>query len=184
MALFGNKPIYKYHILERYRNSIDECSIVGETSTYRILTLKHGYSSTYFLRQDKKNPKKVVYLGPAHNKICVYRDTIISINRMSTTNSASHPFFFTDIATGERKSIKFLSDKTCRITVSDATTIRSHIYCQDMVESIKIEDEAAVAEVTRYEEDTYLEEFTYHIRIGHNGTNFTREYIYPQKSGK
>ena len=180
MALFGNKPIYKYRILERYRKSIDECSVVGETGDYRVLTTKHGYSSTHFLRQDKKNPKKVVYLGPAHDKICVYHDTIISINRRSTTNNTSHPFFLTNIATGERQKIKLLSDKACRITVNDATTIRTHIYCQDMVESIKFEDGTAVAEVTRYVEDTYLKEFTYYIRIGHNGTNFTRAYFYPE----
>ena len=181
MALFGNKPIYQYRILERYRKSIDDCTLVGETSAYRILTIKHGYSSTYFLRQDKKNPAKVVYLGPAHNKICVYHDTIISINRISNMNSADHPFFFTDIATGERKSFKLLSDKTCRITVEDGNMLRSHFHCQDMVESIKIEDGCAVVEVTRYFEDTYVPEFTYHIRIGHNGNAFTRAYVYPQK---
>lgn len=176
MGIFGEKEIYKYRLLERYKKGVDGCQFVGETSAYRIYTLKHQtLSNTYFLRQEKANPKKVVYLGRAHRNICVFHNKIYSIDRMSLTGRSYHPLFCTDIETGTRTEIAVLSKKQCHVLVPGSL----HFYCQDMVESIKISGDAVVIEVNRYKEGVnYEKEFTYYIYIRHNGSSLVIEYDY------
>lgn len=171
MGIFGNKEIYKYRILERYRKGIDGCTLVGETDKYRIYTLKHQtISNTYFLRQEKRNPKVVVYLGAAHKNIGILNDKIFSINRMSLTGRSQHPLFCTDVETGERTEIRVLSDKQCRILVPGSL----HFYCQDMVEAISASGDALMIEVSRYKEDAnYEKECTYHIQIRQDEKRFS-----------
>lgn len=60
MGLFS-KEIRDYKIMERYRKSLDAFYEFGETEKYRLLMDKK--LKQYILRQDKDNPKKVVYLG-------------------------------------------------------------------------------------------------------------------------
>ena len=171
MGIFGNKEIYKHKILEKYKNGVDGCLYVGETDRYRIYTLKHQtLTNTYFLRQDKSNPKKVVYLGAAHKHIGVFQNKIFSIDRMSLTGRSKHPLFCTDVETGERTEMHVLSDKQCQISVPG----RLHFYCQDMVESISVAEDTLKVEVTRYKEGAnYEKECTYHIQIRHNGNTFS-----------
>lgn len=171
MGIFGNKEIYKYRILERYKKGVDGCTLVGETDEYRIYTLKHQtISNTYFLRQEKKNPKKVVYLGAAHKHIGVLNNKIFSINRMSLTGRSQHPLFCTDVETGEKEEMYVLSNKQCRILVPGSL----HFYCQDMVESISAIKDGLLIEVTRYKEDAnYEAELTYHIEIRYDGKDFS-----------
>ena len=167
MGIFGNKEIYKYHILEKYNKGIDNCTLVGETDAYRIYTLKHQtLSNTYFLRQDKRNPKKVVYLGAAYTHIGVFHNKIFSINRMSLTGRSKHPLFCTDVETGERTELHVLSEKQCHVAVPG----RLHFYCQDMVEEILVADDTLIIKVTRYKEDAnYETERTYQIHIRYDG---------------
>lgn len=173
MGIFRDKEIYKYSILEKYKKGVNDCTLVGETENYRIYTLKHQtLSDTYFLRQEKRNPKNVVYLGPAHKHIGVFKNKIFSINRISLTGRAQHPLFCTDVETGERKEMHLLSDKQCIISVPG----RLNFYCQDMVESISVVDNSVSIKVTRYKEGVnYEEEATYQIFIRHDGNTFSVE---------
>lgn len=172
MGLFGSKPIYKCRILEKYKIDIEKenCDLVGETAQYRVYCFKaDSTSSTYLLRQEKLNPKKVVYLGQAKNKMCVCGNKVYAINRINYTSRTTHPLYCIDIETGESRELPVLSDKGCYIAM--------HWHCQDCVESIALEDGAVVMDVTRYKENShYEEELKYRVYIRYENGKYSKKY--------
>ena len=175
MGLFGQKPIYKCKILERFKIDpyvLSQCPLVGETPIYRIYSYKaDSTSSTYLLRQEKVNPKKTVYLGHAKRNMCIYYDKIFAIDRINYTSRTYHPLYCTDISTGDKHELDVLSDKGCYIAM--------HWHCQDCVEAMNVYDEAVVLDVTRYKESShYEEEMKYQVIIRREENSLTKEYRY------
>ena len=202
MGLFGKKPMYKYKPLERVRIDIDKvnatfletnpqlssyeakeyCELVGETDNYRVYVYQRKMSGFdgYFLRQDKTFPKKVTYLGSARKHCCVFHNKLFTINPFSLTHRVNHPLICKDINTGIQTEMKVLSDKGFREFIGNSM----HLYCQDVVHSLKIEDDTMILEVYRYPADTtltretYHEECIYHIHIKCAGEQFSVERIF------
>ena len=175
MALFGKKPIYKCKSLEKYKidtYELSQCQMVGETAAYNIYSYKaDSTSSTYLLRQEKANLKKIVYLGQAKKNMCIYYDKIFAIDRINYTSRTYHPLYCTDIATGDKIELDVLSDKGCYIAM--------HWHCQDCVETMNICNDAVVLDVTRYKESShYEEELKYRVYIRREGNSLTKEYRY------
>lgn len=203
MGLFGKKPMYKYKPLERVRINIDTvnskflssapklssyeakeyCELIGETEKYRIYIYQRKVSGSdgYFLRQEKAAPSKVAYLGSARRHCCVFHDKLFTIDSFSPTHRVYHPLICKDINTGVQTEIKILSDKGFREFVGTSM----HLYCQDVVHSISIQNDAMVLEVYRYPADsiltreTYHEECVYSIHIKHDNGRFTATRKFP-----
>lgn len=205
MGLFSKKPMYKYKPLERVRididavnskfiaanpklNSYDEkeyCELIGETGTYRVYIYQRKASGFggYFLRQEKTHSKKVAYLGSARKHCCVFHDKIFTIDSFSPTHQVSHPLICKDINTGVQTEMKILSDKGFREFIG--TSI--HLYCQDVVHSLAVQNDTMTLEVYRYPADslltkeTYHEECIYFIRIKYVNGKFSVEREFPKK---
>lgn len=184
MGLFGNKPIYKYRVLDKYKVDIDKENeelrqanqneryiYVGETDVYRIYYFRGEIASnTYLLRQEKAQPKKVVYLGEAKDKMCICGNKLYIINRINYTSRTHHPLYCIDIDTGEKTELTVLSDKGCYIAL--------HWHCQDCVEAISTVGNSVVLDVTRYKENShYEEECKYRISVQYKDGQFTKKII-------
>ena len=173
MGLFGSKPIYKCRILEKYKvdPEKEQCGLVGETVQYRIYRFKEdGISSTYLLRQEKSNPKKVVYLGQAKENMCICGNKLFAIDRINYTSRTNHPVYCIDVDTGESIELPVLSDKGCYFAM--------HWHCQDCVESISLRDDTIILAVTRYREKSHgEEELRYRAHIRYENGRFSKEYF-------
>ena len=182
MSIFGNKPLYKYSILERYRKGLDGCTPVGGNLVYCIYTIKYG-STTYLLRQKRSQPQNVVFLGSAYKHVVVSQNTIFTINPRSNTNQVQHPLFLIDIETGDRTTSNLLSDKMQRVELRRNDGVLSvHSYCQDVVDSLDVKNGDVILTVDRYRSDANnVKEFTYHIRLHYDGKRYVTEYDYPDK---
>ena len=169
MGLFI-KEIRDYKILERYRKSLDAFYEFGETEKYRLLMDKK--LKQYILRQDKENPKKVVYLGWLRGKYCVFHDKIFYINTISYTGNAENPLNYIDVETGNAGKMSVLSNKGFWLAM--------HWHCQDVVNEFGIKEDALVLEVTRYKESSHNEkEFTYTAYVTYNNGQFHVDYVFP-----
>ncbi|MBO5214412.1 MAG: hypothetical protein J6B86_06550 [Clostridia bacterium] len=182
MGLFGPKPLYKYKPLEKYKVDIEKendefqrtdkyhrlakYKLVGETEKYRIYYFKgDNTSSTYLLRQDKHNTKKVVFLGNAKTNMCVFANKVFAIDRINYASRAYHPLYCIDIETCNCGEMDVLSNKGCYIAM--------HYHCQDCVESIETKDNSVIVQVTRYKEGShYEEECKYQIVIRNENNEF------------
>lgn len=180
MGSFWKKPMYKYKPLERVKIDIDKvnsaflatvselssyeakeyCELVGETNNYRIYIYQRKVSGFdgYFLRQDKRSPKKVVYLGSARKHCCVFHDKLFTIDPLSLTHRVYHPLICKDINTGIQTEIKLLSDKGFYEFVGTSM----HLHCQDVVHSLVVKDDTMILEVYRYPAGSILTRETYH----------------------
>ena len=180
MGLFSPKPIYKYKMLEKYKVDIEQeneefrrtdshhrlarYKLIGETPLYHIYSFFDG--DNYLLRQEKANPKKVVFFGNAKTNMCIYHNKLFAIDRMNNTSRTHHPLYCTDIVTGEISELSVLSDKGCYFAM--------HLHCQDLVESMSIKDDVLILEVTRYKENSHSdEEFKYRVCICYKDGKFT-----------
>ena len=187
-----NKNLSDHRLMERYRGDIDGCSIVGETSEYTIYIKNDSiFSEGHFLRQEKSNPKKVVYLGEAHFNRVVLNNLIFSINHSGIRNSNINPLFITDINTGERSVLNILSDKTYREYVKGKCA-KIYSICQDKVSRIRIENDSVVLDISRYNEgvtvdilnedmNSYLK-FKYCIYIKQSETGYLISKNYPKNT--
>lgn len=201
MGLFGKKPMYKYKPLERVKIDIDAvneafiatnpqlnrfdkkefCEFIGETDQYRIYIYQRtvGGIDGYFLRQDKASPKKVRYLGSARKHCGVFHGKIFTIDSFSPTNRIHHPLICKDIISGTQTEMKILSDKGFREFVASM-----HLYCQDVVHSLEVQNDEMVLEIYRYPadavltSDNYQEECIYHIHIKCVNGNFVAERVF------
>jgi hypothetical protein len=202
MGLFGKKPMYKYKPLERVRIDIDKvnttflttnpklssyeakeyCELVGETDNYRVYIYQRKVSGFdgYFLRQEKASPKKVAYLGSARKHCCIFHDKLFTINSFSLTHRTYHPLICKDINTGVQTEMKILSDKGFREFIGTSM----HLYCQDVVHSLEVQNDTMILEVYRYPADstltkeTYHEESIYYIHIKYVNGQFVVERFY------
>ena len=180
MNIFGNKPLYKYRILERYRKGVAGCTPVGGNSFYCIYTIKYG-TTTYLLRQKRSQPQNVVFLGSAYKHVVVSQNTVFTINPRSNTNQIKHPLFLIDIETGSRTTCDILSSKMQRLELLRPDgDLSIHSYCQDVVDSLTLECNDVVLTVDRYREDANnVIDYTYHIRLRYDGNRYVPEYDYP-----
>lgn len=204
MGLLGKKPMYKYKPLERVRINIDAvntaflaanqklssyeakeyCELIGETDSYRVYIYQRKASGFdgYFLRQEKASPKKVAYLGSARKHCCVFHDKLFTIDSFSPTHRVYHPLICKDINTGVQTEMKILSEKGFREFIGTSM----HLYCQDVVHSLKVHNDVMTLEVYRYPADsvltkeTYHEEYIYHIHIKHTDGKFTITREFPK----
>lgn len=197
MGLFGKKPIYRYKMFEKYKINIEQtnasfvssniklndydvkeyCKKIGETSKYNIYVYQQQVNGMggYLLRQEKAAPRKVVFMGQAKNKICVYQEKVFMIDRISRVGQTYHPLFCIDVENGNKTELDILSHKECYIVRSSF-----HIHSQDFVESITVDDGLMIMEVSRYKEKIdYEKDFTYHIQIRYVSGNFVPQYFYP-----
>lgn len=173
MGLFGQKPIYKYKTLERFRIStfeLEKFKIIGETFEFKFyLYTTDSLSNKYILRQEKNNPKNVVYFGEAKGNMSIYHNKLFCINRINHNSRTNHPLYCIDIYTGIYTELNVLSNKGCYIAM--------HWHCQDCVESMSVINNSLILEVTRYKEEShYEEEMKYKILITGEGNLFTKEY--------
>jgi len=174
MGLFS-KEIRDYKIMERYRKSLDAFYEFGETEKYRLLMDKK--LKQYILRQDKDNPKKVVYLGWMRGKYCIFHNRIFYINTISYTGIAENPLNYIDVETGNSGKMSVLSNKGFWLAM--------HWHCQDVVNEFYIKEDALVIDVTRYNENSHNEkEFTYTAYVTYNNGQFHTDYVYPDLSKK
>lgn len=199
MGLFGKKPMYEYKPMQRVRINIDKvnakflatnpklksyeekeyCELIGETSNYRIYIYqrKAGDYDGYFLRQDKASPKKVSYLGSARKHYCVFYNKLFTINSFSPTHRVHHPLICKDINTGIQTEMNLLSDKGFREFIGTSM----HFHCQDVVRSLKLQNDVMTLEIHRYPADSTLtkelfhEESIYYIHIRYIDGNFIAE---------
>lgn len=204
MGLFGKKPMCKYKPLERVRINIDAvnsaflasnpklssyeakeyCELIGETDSYRVYIYQRKASGFdgYFLRQEKASPKTVAYLGSARKHCCVLHDKLFTIDSFSPTHSVYHPLICKDINTGVQTEMKILSEKGFREFIGTSM----HLYCQDVVHSLKVDNNVMILEVYRYPADsvltkeTYHEECIYHIHIKCLNDKFTITREFPK----
>lgn len=197
MGIFFNKPLYKYNPLERVRIDIDKvksydekrsCDLVGETNDYRIYIYKENGAGIgrYFLRQEKTHPKRVAYLGRARGHYCVFHDKVFTIDSFSSTGHTRHPLICKDINTGAQTEMEILSPKGFYEFIGTSM----HLYCQDVVQSIEVNNDVMTLKVCRYPaeatltKDTYHKEFVYHIHIKRPGGNFVVEKEFPEENEK
>ncbi len=171
MGLFC-KELGDYKVMGKYRKSLDDFYVFGETEKY-WLYLDKSFNQ-YIMRQDKQNYKKVVYLGWLRGEKCVFHGKIFYINRWSYTGCSENPLNYIDVETGNSGHLSVLSNKGCWINM--------HLHCQDNVNNFTIKDDKIVIEVTRYKADAHNEEeFSYVIYVTYDRGEFKIEYILPKE---
>ena len=170
MGLF-RKELSEYKVMEKYRKSLDDFYVFGETEKY-LLYLDTRLNQ-YIMRQDKQKPKQVVKLGWLRGEKCVFHNRIFYINKLSYTGRSENPLNYIDIETGNAGQLSVLSNKGCWIA--------GHWHCQDNVNNFAIKDDKIVIEVTRYKADAHNEkEFSYTIYITYDKGQFKIERLLPK----
>lgn len=171
MGLF-RKELSDYKVMEKYKKSLDDFYIFGETEKYRLYLDKP--LNQYIMRQDKQNPKQVVYLGWLRGEKCVFHGRIFYINKWSYTGRSENPLNYIDVETGNAGHLSVLSNKGCWIAM--------HWHCQDNVNNFTIKDDKIVIEVTRYKADAHNEkEFSYVIYVTYDKGQFKIEHMFPEE---
>lgn len=172
MGLFS-KELRDYKVMEKYKKGLDEFFVFGETDRYRLYLDKR--LKQYILRQDKQNPKNVVYLGWLRGEICIFCNNIFYINKVSYTGRIDNPLNYIDIETGNAGSMNVLSNKGCWYAM--------HWHCQDIVKEINIQQNTLVININRYKEGAHDEkDCTYSIYITYDAGRFNVERIFSETS--
>lgn len=172
MGLFS-KEIRDYKVMEKYKKSLDAFFVFGETERYRLYLDKR--LKQYILRQDKQNPKNVVYLGWLRGQTCIFFDKIFYINQISYTGRVDNPLNYIDIETGNAGNMNVLSNKGAWFAM--------HWHCRDIVQKIYIQQNTLVIDVNRYKEDSHSEkECLYSIHITYDANRFNIERIFTETS--
>jgi len=167
MRLFKKKNLREYSQLENYKvniekeliNSPDHLSFFGETGKYNIYIIKDNGKS-FLLRQDKRNPSNVCFLGETRHLMCLYEDRVFMTD--GEVLRGDHYLRCLSVETGEKILVNALSDRDCYINVGGMVHVRN----QDFVKAFNVQREYLAVDVQRYKEHEYMqEEFIYHLHI-------------------
>lgn len=171
MGLFSrHKSIGSHKALEvvndkKIKANIDEalrkkeCKILFENEDIQYIQ----YNGGYYLRREKKNKNKLIYLGMANRLACYFNGKIISPNSILSLDSQPSMEII-DCVTGERGKVDIIGKReVLGIDVSQ---------CRDTVVSIK-SDNQAVTLILRREKSydpkfsaiPYNEDFEYAVKL-------------------
>lgn len=165
MALFKKKEVHKYKVMERYRIDISKtnrlynegkskegswgrrefCHVIAEGQKYIFYgyrTFEDG-SGGYVLRQEKDNPRKIVFFGDCRLFNCVFHDYLFQVNREGEIGrfgiTARH------VASGNQIRYNWLSERANYIAINGY----GRFYSQDTVEDVYVKDGKLVFRVSR-----------------------------------
>lgn len=165
MGLFSKKEPYQYKVLERYKIDIEKtnqlfqsgqtnteswkgrefCELVAEDSQYRFYGYRthSDHSGGYILRQEKQNPKKVVFFGDNKQMNCVFHGYLFQVNRSGELGR----FGITgrNVNDGSLTQFNWLSDKAKYIVINGY----GRFYSQDSVKSVSVNNDKMIFKVSR-----------------------------------
>lgn len=178
---FKKKSIYKYNMLEKYKINLELAKNDGNTVVEKIgESLNYNFykfrekdatlSYFYILRQDKKNPKKVVYFGNYEDINCIYNEHLFLTRKSGELNRFDH-FICLNVETGEKTTYRWKSP----FGYMEVINGYGRFYNQDSIEKIYVENNKMIMEVKRTKTpDKEAQEYEYNIDMNYK---LTVEYI-------
>lgn len=167
---FKKKAIYKYNILEKYKIDLEFAKNDGNTvvekigdslnyTFYKFREKDATLSSYYILRQDKSNPKKVVYFGEYEDINCVFNEHLFLTRKSGELNRFDR-FICLNVETGEKTIYKWKSP----FGYMEVINGYGRFYNQDSIEKIYVENNKMIIEVNRKKTtDKEAQEYEYNI---------------------
>ena len=143
---FKKKAIYKYNMLEKYKIDIESAKNDGNTVVekigeslnyifYKFREKDATLSSYYILRQEKSNPKKVVYFGEYEDINCVFNEHLFLTRKSGELNRFDR-FICLNVETGEKTIYKWKSP----FGYMEVINGYGRFYNQDSIEKIYVEN--------------------------------------------
>ena len=188
---FKKKAIYKYNMLEKYKIDLEFAKNDGNTVVekigeslnyifYKFREKDATLSSYYILRQEKSNPKKVVYFGEYEDINCVFNEHLFLTRKSGELNRFDR-FICLNVETGEKTIYKWKSP----FGYMEVINGYGRFYNQDSIEKIYVENNKMIMEVNRKKtsdkealEYEYNLDMKYILTIEYINNQFVASYSY------
>lgn len=188
---FKKKAIYKYNMLEKYKIDLEFAKNDGNTVVekigeslnyifYKFREKDATLSSYYILRQEKSNPKKVVYFGEYEDINCVFNEHLFLTRKSGELNRFDR-FICLNVETGEKTIYKWKSP----FGYMEVINGYGRFYNQDSIEKIYVENNKMIMEVNRKKtsdkealEYEYNLDMKYILTVEYINNQFVASYSY------
>lgn len=152
------KEIWDYKMLEPYPINIDLVIQQGKNEHGKLSSIMiqnkdycfYRYcsypdnSGGYVLRRNKKNLQELVYFGENMQLCCIYHDYLFQVDHHSKVGGQFY-IVCTDIFTGDQNKYELFGK---------GSNWTHHVYCQDSVDEMYVENDELIIKVHRVKDNT------------------------------
>jgi len=185
---FKKKAIYKYNILEKYKIDINDADAdtlekMCENDNYNFYKFREKnatLSNLYILRQDKQNPKKVVFFGNYEEHSCIYKGHLFLAKSTGELNRFDH-ITCINVENGNIRNYRWKS----KYGIMNIINGYGRFYNQDKITNVYVKDDILVFDINRTKtNDKEAQDYEYNVDMDYKlfvqekGYDFVIRYSY------